>query len=659
MRTERARAMTRRAGGRRHVAGWSGVLLLALVLLLQLAGGAAPAGAVGSVGATRARASDEQALAEKYAPILMLEHQETACGRGEPYQPSTVDPLFLNPGIALRGPWTSQDVVDVGPGAARLAEGLPGYSLDFPGNPLSAGCSYEEWAAATWQDTPPTVYAHVVTEAGYRDRIALQYYFFYPYNDFNNKHEGDWERIQVEFAAPDATAALRTEPVLTAYSQHYGSENAAWGSPDLEVRDGTHPVVYVSTGSHASHYTSALFLGRSGAQGFGCDTTLGPNRTVRPDVVTIPSDAVTARKQFPWIAYEGHWGERGTQTFYDGPTGPNMKQAWTEPFSWSEQGRARSYAVPGGQAYGGAGTAFFCSAVAGGSEVLRVLTVKPAATLGLLVMALLVVVWLVRRTSWRASAPVPVAAARTTGQVIAVSWQLLRQRFGLFAAIATPVVVVTAGASLLQQLLLPDDPRAAPPAWFMAGEAVLILLALLLAQAATVKATVEIDAGKRVTALDAYRLAGPTAFRLLATAGLALLILAVLGASVVLALVALVCVWTWCLFAPVVVLEGKWGFGALFRSWRLVKVQRVTVLAVLVLSVLLGSLVGGLLGTLVILLVQAPFAVVNMVPGLAALVLQPFISLMLSYAYFNGRAQEGHSQEPLEASRTVAQPASR
>jgi len=40
----------------------------------------------------------------------------------------------------------------------------------------------------------------------------------------------------------------------------------------------------------------------------------------------------------------------------------------------------------------------------------------------------------------------------------------------------------------------------------------------------------------------------------------------------------------------------------------------------------------------VILVAQAPFVVVNMLPGLAGLVLQPLVSVMLLYAYFNGRA---------------------
>ena len=37
----------------------------------------------------------------------------------------------------------------------------------------------------------------MTTEAGRDGRLALQYWFFYPYNDYTNKHEGDWEMVQL------------------------------------------------------------------------------------------------------------------------------------------------------------------------------------------------------------------------------------------------------------------------------------------------------------------------------------------------------------------------------------------------------------------------------------------------------------------------------
>ena len=74
----------------------------------------------------------------------------------------------------------------------------------------------------------PTVYAHVATDPGAPGKLALQYWFFYAFNDFNNTHEGDWEMIQLVFDAADAAEALDEEPVEVGYSSHEGAERAAW-----------------------------------------------------------------------------------------------------------------------------------------------------------------------------------------------------------------------------------------------------------------------------------------------------------------------------------------------------------------------------------------------------------------------------------------------
>ena len=43
-------------------------------------------------------------------------------------------------------------------------------------------------------------------------KLALQYWFFYVFNDFNNLHEGDWEMIQLNFDAASAEEALSKKP---------------------------------------------------------------------------------------------------------------------------------------------------------------------------------------------------------------------------------------------------------------------------------------------------------------------------------------------------------------------------------------------------------------------------------------------------------------
>ena len=168
-------------------------------------------------------------------------------------------------------------------------------------------------------------YAHVVTDPDHPGKLALQYWFFYPYNHWNNLHEGDWEMIQLVFDADDAKEALGVEPAEIGYSQHEGAERAGWDDDKLE-RIGEHPVVYPGAGSHANYFDQALHVGSSAEQGVGCDDTQGPHVELNPTVLTIPSDPPPRQAAFPWLAYEGRWGEL-QHSIYNGPTGPNLKDA--------------------------------------------------------------------------------------------------------------------------------------------------------------------------------------------------------------------------------------------------------------------------------------------------------------------------------------------
>src|SRR3954451_2587819 len=297
------------------------VMRMRLALRVAVVTAACSLGGVGLV--APALAGPEEDLAAKYAPIVRLVDQPEECGPGEPYIPTDVDVLFDEPTVALRGPWNPTDLVKIAPTASDLVNRYE-YHLDFPGDPLNAGCDYERWSRRITEGTKPTVYAHVASDPTYPGKLALQYWFFYPFNDFNNTHEGDWEMTQLVFDAPDATAALKQDPARVGYSSHEGAEGAAWGDEKLEIEAGTHPVVYPAAGSHANKFTSALYLGSSADAGVGCDDTVGPHREITPVVRTIPSDPAAASKAFPWIAFEVRWGELQA-AFFNGPTGPNMK----------------------------------------------------------------------------------------------------------------------------------------------------------------------------------------------------------------------------------------------------------------------------------------------------------------------------------------------
>ena len=317
-----------------------------------------------------AAASDtpEQQLAARYAPIVALKQQTAPCdSKGEPYRPVPADVVLGRQDVKLvdaKGALIAQ-----APTAATLfGKGEDDY-LDFPGSPLNAGCSYEQWANGFSADAPTTSYAHVVTEAGKPGQLALQYWLYYVFNDFNNKHESDWEMIQLMFDAGSVSAALTQEPIEVGYSQHSGAEKAAWNDGKLE-KQGTHPVVFVAAGSHANFFKNSLWLGYGAQEGFGCDDTRTPSTNVQTHVVLLPTTApASADSPFAWLAYDGHWGQKASGP-NNGPTGPNMKTQWTEPVSWSEdQWRDSSTDVPLTKTMGPSATSFFCAAVAKGSDV--------------------------------------------------------------------------------------------------------------------------------------------------------------------------------------------------------------------------------------------------------------------------------------------------
>ncbi len=604
--------------------------------------------ALGLVPAASADLADETALAERFAPVVRLVEQPEECGPGEPYEPLDVDLLFDEPTVALRGPWNASDLVGIGPSAEDVA-GLWEYHLDFPGHALEPGCSYERWARRLTEGHEPAVYAHVATDPGHPGKVALQYWIFYAYNDWNNLHEGDWEMIQLVFDAPDARGALSREPTAVGYSQHEGAEQAAWGDEKLELVDGTHPVVHPAAGSHANFFDEALFLGSSAEQGVGCDDTRGPTRELRPVVLTIPSDPAEAGTAFAWIAFEGRWGEL-QRAFYNGPTGPNLKTQWTQPILWSEGWRERSLTVPAVSLFGSGATDFFCEVIGGGSRALVGLVNHPVE-LGLLIAGILaLVVFGLARATWRPAAPLRVARRRSWGQVLAASARMYTARFGLFVGIGVLLLPISLLVTLLQALVLDASNavgiqtggESSSPLVFVvvAIGTALTLLGLGLVQAATARALVEVDQGRAIGPVRAYRLAYPSARPLLVALVVAVVVVSLLASSVLLLPLAVWLAGRWAFIGPVAALEGASATGSLERSSRLVRGRWLKVTSLIVVGGALAVVAGPLIGMLLILTTDAPFWVVNLVAGVIYTVTMPLVALATAYAYFDTRVRD-------------------
>ena len=125
---------------------------------LAIAGLAAflvPAAALGADGG-------EQQLAEKYAPVVGLKQHEPCAETGEPYRPVPVETVLGRSDVVLLGP--DGEVAKEAPTAADLYGKDEGYWLDFPGDPLDAGCSYEQWFDRIAAGKATTAYAHIVEE---------------------------------------------------------------------------------------------------------------------------------------------------------------------------------------------------------------------------------------------------------------------------------------------------------------------------------------------------------------------------------------------------------------------------------------------------------------------------------------------------------------
>jgi hypothetical protein len=579
-------------------------------------------------------------LAARYAPVVRLSEQEQPCGRGEAFEPIDVNAIFGNDEVALRGPWTAANLVKVAPTAAEIAGGRHGYALDFPGDPLtSSACSYEQWERRSTVGLKPTVYAHAAVEDG---KLGLQYWFFYVFNDFNNKHEGDWELIQLNFDAATPAAALQTQPYEVGYSQHEGAEKAEWGTSKIELERGTHPVVYPAEGSHANYFSGALFLGASATEGVGCDDTNPPWRELDPVVDVIQPSPEAARAAYPWLGYDGRWGEQ-RRIFFDAPTGPSTRPRWTEPITWANQTwKVKGLELAGGRSLGPSATSFFCSGIGAGSRGLIFVTSRPAASFVVFAALIVLLLWASSRTSW---APVT-RAART-----------YRANIGLFVAIGAIFLILGLVVSALQLLLFRHtglsflvgslgESNAFTATAVLGFGLVVNLLGLTIVQAACANAIVELSSTGRATPSVAYRATWRRIGPLIG--GLAVAAVAVAVAQ--LTLVGLpIAIWLgirWSLLAQAVALDDAGALGALGRSTRLVRGNwwRTASLTALVTGIALA--LGPLVGTLLLFSTNASFDFVNLASDLVYVVALPFAAIATTYLYLDLAGSSADAMTP-------------
>ena len=614
-------------------------------------------GVLGTGAPTQAQpANDVQTLADRYAPIVMLRTQADDCDEdGEPFAPMAVDLILDNPQIALRQLGNGDPTVMRGPGAADLADLGAGFYLDFPGDALTPGCLYEQDHDRFNAGEPSVVYAHVVQEAGHPDVLALQYWLYWYYNDWNNKHESDWEFVQLLFPASSVAEALGTEPSSVGYAQHEGGEQADWHDDKLQ-REGTHPVVYSSQRSHASYFSAAVYMGRSASEGFGCDDTEEPSTRVAPEVVVLPDRVATPDDPLAWIGFEGRWGERHSGP-NNGPTGPNTKPQWTAPVTWQEELRDDSFVVPGGDSSAAQVVDAFCIVVGWGSVQYIRLVASPARVLFALAVLGALVVFLVRRTSWRVVETAPLRHRRRAGEIWRLAVGEYRRRPGVFAgaavlavpiaALAAVVGIVLTRAPFVGRFVEVADPDAASTRLVtssLIGGALLALPFVVIS--AFVAAAVDDGGGTRSSPRRAWAVVRERAGSLLTAFLLAVVVIVLLGLTVVGVPVAIWLFVRWQFMAQAAVLESRGGRAALARSGELVRrrwfhtalVAGVTLVIVNALGIVVGLV-------LLVVFTGLPLWALSAIVVLCDLLVLPFGALVMTYLYGDAVVAARHSDE--------------
>ena len=150
--------------------------------------------------------------------------------------------------------------------------------------------------------------------------------------------------MQITFDAPTASQALTAGPHEIVVFQHSGGEHTSWSDPRVQ-KQGRHPIVYSAAGSHATFYSSALWLGTGqNGSGVGCDNTTAPLTAFRPRPVLLP-DTIPQTGNLPGLTTTVI-GDSGKPASTTGRR-VRIPRRSGGPVSWMDATRTRSPEVPG------------------------------------------------------------------------------------------------------------------------------------------------------------------------------------------------------------------------------------------------------------------------------------------------------------------------
>jgi hypothetical protein len=612
----------------------------AVLLLLALAPGVAAAAAPES-------AAEE--LAQKYVPIAELrEETDPPCDTAqEQYQPTTVNTVLGNPTVLLQHAAEGAPLTTIrrAPTAAQIAGLGEGFYLNLEGTALGNTCVYAKAFKKLLDEgkAPAVTYAHIAREEGHSG-FALQYWFFWYFNQFNDLHEGDWEGMQITFDAETPAAALHEEPGEIILFQHAGGERADWEDGKVQ-KEGTHPIVYPAAGSHATFYDSAVYVenGQHGS-GLGCDNTTEPLRELKLRPVLMPAQ-VKSKGPFAWTDYYGRWGEK-EKGYNNGPTGPQTKTVWSEPFAWMAKQRTTSPRLPGGTLAGPQVTKAFCGAVEAASHLINLDAQSPSAAIGTVIVVLILLILFVGVTAWRPVDIDTLRRRRALGQILRAARQFYGRHWRVLLPVALAALVLLGGANLLAGTISESaskDSSGLHLAWadlieqFIRPIAQALVAAIVIVVAREAIRSREVGFRQALTGVRArfWRVVGA---QLLATLGVLILALTVIGAPF--ALWKLV---SWSFVQQEVMFTDK-GFRESFRaSSELVRGRWLKTARVVLIFYVIGIAAGPIL-TFALIFTALPLIWINLIGSLVFALLIPFTAMGETFLYFDLGVRE--EEEP-------------
>lgn len=265
---------------------------------------------------------EEESLLEKYAPVLYFHPDEL-------FFPTTIDAMLEESDLKVNN--VTIDELPVLVDSLSSPDVTGEYYLDMvgaSGGLVVFGIPIDPFLVP--ESDRFNIYPYIVYGRESEPdnmHIVLQYWFFYSYNDWNNKHEGDWEMIQI------VLNKTNKNPLFATYSYHYEANTLTWSQ--IEISE-SHPKVFVANGGHASYWDTSNRRHHGFQEYISRD---GPILSPEVNYTLIKISNLTN-----WVHFPGLWGEVGFNPGTSGPHSPANNQLgqinkWSDPIEFAENSR--------------------------------------------------------------------------------------------------------------------------------------------------------------------------------------------------------------------------------------------------------------------------------------------------------------------------------